>query len=1754
MRTRFTLTRLILATSVSALTALTSPSVQAASFSWGGTTNFWSVNSAWVGGTAPTGTNPTDILSFAGDVGFSLYTTTNNIAATPFQVNRINLTATNLASVSGNAHTIKGTALAFVGSAPELVQSGAGAVAFTTPFELDGTFTVSGSGAGLNTANGKVTGIANIVKNGTSTFRFGTPFTAVDPILGPSDNTWLGTLEINAGTVRFNNNEQSGRTAIRSNPIVMNGASAVFSCASEIRCGTISGSFGDIRTVLSTVNTNNPDSESLIITAFTDGDYAGSLTLSPPIGTGSHNGELIVRGTATQTLSGLISIDEDVLIGRGSTLILDNNASLGTQTIGSVTLNGGTIRLENEFTNNDNRIRNATGDLPGASTTLQPVGGGTFILSGNSAGTNEITGRLQLGAAGTTQSNPRSGHLNLQIIHRAGGSADTALTFQNYSREQNVISQFATVNFSATNDNSTPQYVLLGQGVFGPKFLLNGTTPVPLRNELLNTTVGTASVGWATVTGPASGTASVTPTVDFATHTVDGIAPVSTVAWSAALTAVDNARVTSTQATPSGAASFDVNSVKLAPTASGQSLNIAGSGHLNTTAILLSGNNDFTIRSTGGGGISGTATRFFHVDKATLSVEASVAASTQALVKSGQGVLVLSNAANAGLTGTTSINGGTLRATPGSSLPGGEIRFRGGVLEIQGGGTFARNTGAGAGKVNWSGTILPATSDPDDRGSGGFSALGANVTVTLNSGSAIFWEDLGFVRSGHSFTLNSPTGTAMVDFTNPINLTSLANTNDISSLNYNAREIHVLENTNSSTDWARISGVISGTVQNDLLKSGAGTLELTATNTFLGHTQIMEGRLLVTGSTPSGGTSIVSGNATLAGAGSVGTILLNGGSVEPGNNGVGTLTASALYWRTGNMRMDLGTGNQSDTLALGSGKFHKDPQGGAPYEFDFGGTGEGGRTYTFANFGSTSFVAGDFSFINLRTGLDGTFAMTGTALTFTTNLPTATIPTPLADQRINIGGTAAFTVVTGIPGAYTYQWFKNDAPIDGETAATLSFATLNAGNSGSYYVVVSNGTTPVTSNVATLTVNEAPVATPQTVEATEDIAKAIVLAGTDVNSGDTLTYTIVTSPSHGTLSGTPPNITYTPLRNYNGTDSFTFKSRDGLLDSTPATVSINLAAVNDDPVAVTDIVVAGVETNIVSNDTDPDGNTLSLTSVQNGAYGTVTQNGNSVTYTIGAGFTLSDTFTYSISDGNGGTANGIATVRLAHPISFGLAAKNGTVSGEPDGTLLSTASQPGVSADGRVAFIGTETTPDRKKVSALFFGNPPVPVIRLGVTTSPGSALTFGKLSAPVVNAGGDVGFKGSLNKAPAGTADGIWVRSSSGDIRRVAQGKMAVAPLLFPNLQSPVTGITFVSFGDIALPDDGRLIFVAKFKGAPSGFDSGIWRETAMGDIEPVTYEGATIANTTPNIGGVSRVVKTLAIFGPSEKTTLGQRRGFNNGGAVVARVGFVDKSSAIMRFNSDGSKTVLLRTGFSLSQLSGSQIKSFGLPVLADDGGVSVLAQLIPNTGNASATSDIVLIRVSAAGTISRVMQESNPAPNIANSYFTKFSDPVSGDANRVGFIGTLKANLGGVAATNDIGIWRHNAAGTVIEPLAREGTLAPDVNNANFATFKSLAWANDGAAFVATLKGTVKGAISKANDTGLWVEDSTGLLQLAFRNGQSVSFAGGDKTVKTFTVLGPVLGAIGQGGSTNFIGGFAILATFTDKTTGVVTTWVP
>ena len=91
-------------------------------------------------------------------------------------------------------------------------------------------------------------------------------------------------------------------------------------------------------------------------------------------------------------------------------------------------------------------------------------------------------------------------------------------------------------------------------------------------------------------------------------------------------------------------------------------------------------------------------------------------------------------------------------------------------------------------------------------------------------------------------------------------------------------------------------------------------------------------------------------------------------------------------------------------------------------------------------------------------------------------------------------------------------------------------------------------------------VNQAPVANPQTVFTNKNPPIDITLTGSDPESSP-LTFSIDTVPPNGGLSGTPPNVTYTPNLNFAGPDSFTFKVNDGAQDSAPATVSITVASV-----------------------------------------------------------------------------------------------------------------------------------------------------------------------------------------------------------------------------------------------------------------------------------------------------------------------------------------------------------------------------------------------------------------------------------------------------------------------------------------------------------------------------------------------------------------------------------------------------------------
>src|SRR5207245_1476799 len=169
------------------------------------------------------------------------------------------------------------------------------------------------------------------------------------------------------------------------------------------------------------------------------------------------------------------------------------------------------------------------------------------------------------------------------------------------------------------------------------------------------------------------------------------------------------------------------------------------------------------------------------------------------------------------------------------------------------------------------------------------------------------------------------------------------------------------------------------------------------------------------------------------------------------------------------------------------------------------------------------------------------------------------------------------------------------------SATSSPYTTLFRSGPDSFTFKANDGTVDSAAATVSLTVmhvNHAPVAAAQTVTTAEDTAKAVVLTATDVD-GDTLTYSVVAGPTHGALSGTAPNITYTPAANYNGADSFTFKANDGTLDSNVATVTITVTAVNDPPVANAQAVTTAEDTAkpITLTGADVDGDTLTYSIV-----------------------------------------------------------------------------------------------------------------------------------------------------------------------------------------------------------------------------------------------------------------------------------------------------------------------------------------------------------------------------------------------------------------------------------------------------------------------------------------------------------------------------------------------------------------------------
>jgi regulation of enolase protein 1 (concanavalin A-like superfamily) len=172
-----------------------------------------------------------------------------------------------------------------------------------------------------------------------------------------------------------------------------------------------------------------------------------------------------------------------------------------------------------------------------------------------------------------------------------------------------------------------------------------------------------------------------------------------------------------------------------------------------------------------------------------------------------------------------------------------------------------------------------------------------------------------------------------------------------------------------------------------------------------------------------------------------------------------------------------------------------------------------------------------------------------------------------------------------------------------------------------------------------------PVADSQSVTTDEDTATGVTLAGSDPDGG-AISYTVLAAPAHGTLGGVAPNLTYTPAANYNGSDSFTFRTSDGSLNSATATLGITVNAVNDAPLANTQSASTSKDTamSITLTGSDVDGDALTFTVVASPANGTLSGTAPNLTYTPNTGFFGNDSLTFQANDGL--TDSALATVSI----------------------------------------------------------------------------------------------------------------------------------------------------------------------------------------------------------------------------------------------------------------------------------------------------------------------------------------------------------------------------------------------------------------------------------------------------------------------------------------------------------------------------
>ena len=227
----------------------------------------------------------------------------------------------------------------------------------------------------------------------------------------------------------------------------------------------------------------------------------------------------------------------------------------------------------------------------------------------------------------------------------------------------------------------------------------------------------------------------------------------------------------------------------------------------------------------------------------------------------------------------------------------------------------------------------------------------------------------------------------------------------------------------------------------------------------------------------------------------------------------------------------------------------------------------------------------------------------------------------------------------------SFQWSLSVRP-DGSTAAldldNYPIVRFTPDRAGLYVaqLIVNDGNGPSDPDTAQVNARDnVPEAVADNVTTAEDDSVDIDVLANDRNplTGQ-LTIELTSSPLHGTALVEGDRVRYQPGKDYFGTDEFGYRVANSEATSEPASVTVNVTAVNDPPVASPDNVMVdsgqSVTINVLGNDTDIDSTTLAVVGISQGLRGVVSTDGVRATYTPQPGYSGTDEFIYSVSDGS----------------------------------------------------------------------------------------------------------------------------------------------------------------------------------------------------------------------------------------------------------------------------------------------------------------------------------------------------------------------------------------------------------------------------------------------------------------------------------------------------------------------------------------